>query len=84
MSDVQRPVPTILNGSWIPKSTLTVLNEQFEGLTGRKMFLRRSFSVITRKYTYLFSDGTVRATYVGALLHMRIELSAAMARKDRD
>ena len=64
-------------GEPLPKSTLTVLNEEYFQLTGQRYFLFRSWSVAKRQWRYTFRGGVYRVTYVGALLAMRAALETA-------
>jgi hypothetical protein len=67
----------------IPKSTLSVLNAEYQDLTGKRFFLYRSWNMARRQWSYVFRGGAVRVTYVGALLLMRHELEAAIAFQHR-
>ena len=64
-------------GEPLPKSTLTVLDEEYVRLTGQRYFLYRSWSIAKRQWRYTFRGGVYRVTYVGALLAMREALETA-------
>lgn len=57
------------------KSLLTVINDDYQMITGRPYFLGREWQVERRQWRYRFADGDDRVTYVGALLQMRREMA---------
>lgn len=80
-SEQARPHPRKVSGYWMPKSTLTVLNDKYREITGFSFFIRRRWDLTKQQSTYLFSDGTTNVTYVGALLTMRREFERVSAQR---